>query len=271
MDSRFKTNIQRLLTPPEHLEQLHQLFALMLDLFDEYNIFTMAMSGTLLGIVRNNDYILWDDDIDMAVNFSDYARIMSLNTLLNPEGIEIAVNGKGAWAPGKPWRVLKVRYTDDPSVFIDLFPFEFKGHTYRMPPQGRVPQDWYRRNVFRINEIYPLQFLKLRDLWVPAPNDPLGFIGRSYGEDAVKTCIITHQHLPPKQKGLLRRWESSVEDFVGGGVYGKKFPCDLIPGDTSPLPPLVKLRWLHWLFLSGLVGFIGGLVISRSVKKRTGG
>ena len=270
MSTKLKISIQRILTPDDHMNQLHQLFGLMLDLFAEYNIFTMAMSGTLLGIVRSNDYILWDDDIDMAVNFSDYTRIMDLNTLLNPMEIEIIDQG-APWIPGKKWRVLKMRYTENPSVFIDLFPFEFKGHTYRMPPRGAVPKDWYRRNVFKVNELYPLQFLKLRDLWVPCPNNPIGFVNRSYGEEAVKTCIITHQHLPQKQRGLLKRLEKSVEDFVGLSVYGKKFPCDLIPGDTSPLPPVAKLRWLHWLFLIGLLGFFVGMVIMTCVKKKRGG
>ena len=226
------------------------------------------MSGTLLGIVRNHDYILWDDDVDMAVNFSDYTRIMDLNTLLNPMGIEIS-NQMYPWIDGKIWKVLKFRYIDKPSIFIDLFPFEFKGHTYRMPPRGFVPDSWYQRNVFKVNELYPLQLLKLRDLWVPCPHNPLGFINRSYGEEAVEMCMITHQHLPPPKKGLLRHWEKSVEDFVGLGVYGKKFPCSLVPEDTLPLPPLGQLRWLHWFFFGGIAIFLVGMT-AMVVKKHKG-
>ena len=268
MSVKLKTNIQRMLTPQDHMEQLHQLFALLLKVFKKYNIFTLAMSGTLLGIVRNHDYILWDDDVDMAVNFSDYTRIMDLNTLLNPMGIEIA-NQKYPWIDGKKWKVLKFRYIDKPFVFIDLFPFEFKGHTYRMPPKGFVPKDWYRRNVFKVNELYPLQMLKLRDLWVPCPNNPIGFVNRSYGEEAVETCMITHQHLPQQNKGLLRNWEKSVEEFVGLGVYGKKFPCSLVPGDTPPLPPLMQLRWLHWFFFGGIAIFLVGMT-AIIIKKNKG-
>ena len=135
MTSKLKKNIQRLLTPTRHMEQLHQLFTLLLDLFQKYNIFTLAMSGTLLGIVRNHDYILWDDDVDMAVNFSDYARIMDLNIILNPLEIEITNQGF-PWVDGKMWKVLKFRYIKNPFIFIDLFPFEFKGHTYSMTPNG---------------------------------------------------------------------------------------------------------------------------------------
>ncbi len=107
MNSKLKKEIQRMLTPRDHMEQLHQLFGLLLELFKKYNIFTLAMSGTLLGIVRNHDYILWDDDIDMAVNFADYTRIMDLNTLLHPMNIEI-YNQKYPWIVGKKWRVMKL-------------------------------------------------------------------------------------------------------------------------------------------------------------------
>lgn len=267
MSSKFKTDIQRILTPSDHMEKLHQLFTLLLELFKKYNIFTLAMSGTLLGIVRNHNYILWDDDIDMAVNFADYPRIMDLNTLLNPIGIEI--NNQGyPWVSGEKWRVVKFRYINNPSVFIDLFPFEFRGYTYRMPPKGFVPKSWYQRNVFKVKELYPLQLMKLRDLWVPCPNDPIGFINRSYGEKALETCIITHQHLPHQSKGGLKNWEETVEQFFGLGVYGKKFPCDLVPSDTRPLPPLFHLKWIHWFFWGGVAFFLGGLLIIFITKKR---
>ena len=267
MTSKLKKNIQRLLTPTHHMEQLHQLFTLLLDLFQKYNIFTLAMSGTLLGIVRNHDYILWDDDVDMAVNFSDYARIMDLNIILNPLEIEITNQGF-PWVDGKMWKVLKFRYIKNPFIFIDLFPFEFKGHTYSMAPKGVVPKDWYRRNVFKLNELYPLQLMKLRDLWVPCPNDPIGFISRSYGKEALDTCIITHQHLPHPNKGLLKNWEQSLEKFVGLNVYGKKFPCGLIPADTLPLPPIVHLNWLHWIFGGGVTLFLVALLIIFINKKK---
>ena len=267
--SKIKTDIQRLLTPPKHLEKLHVLFTLLLALFRTYNIFTLAMSGTLLGIVRNRDYILWDDDVDMAVNFSDYQRIMDLNIILHPRGIEIFSQGH-RWESGKPWKVLKVRYRDAPHIFIDLFPFEFKGHTYRMAPKGHIPKSWYRRNVFKVNELFPLRLMKLRDLWVPVPNKAEGFINRSYGKESLDTCVITHQHLPPHKKKFLENLENSVEMLLGLGVYGKKFPCSLIPPNTLPLPPVSRLKWIHWLFFTGVVLFVVGMVLIFMTKKKGG-
>jgi hypothetical protein len=266
MNDKLKKKIQRLLTPHKHIAKLHHLFKILLDVFKKYNIFTLAMSGTLLGIVRNHDYILWDDDIDLAVNFSDYDRIMNLNMILNPIGIEITDQGF-PWESGKMWKVTKFRYVKNPSIFIDLFPFEFKGYTYRMAPKGSVPGNWYRRNVFKVNELYPLQLMKLRDLWVPCPNDPEGFVKRSYGEEALDTCIVTHQHLSPPESGVLKNFENSVEMFFGMGPYGKKFPCDLVDSDTPPLLPSTRLKWIHFV-LFGVFFLVGVALIIFSYKKK---
>ena len=68
----------------------------------------MAMSGTLLGIVRDNEYIPWDDDVDLAVNFVDYGKLMGLNPLLKKKNMELSDQGY-PWKKGKPWNIIKFK------------------------------------------------------------------------------------------------------------------------------------------------------------------
>ena len=50
--------------------------SLLINLLNEYNIKYFADFGTLLGAVRENGIILWDDDIDLSVNLKDFENIL---------------------------------------------------------------------------------------------------------------------------------------------------------------------------------------------------
>ena len=63
--------------------EIKKLWAIQLDLlqtFDvfckEYNITYYAQGGTLLGAVRHNGFIPWDDDIDVIMLWDDYKKML---------------------------------------------------------------------------------------------------------------------------------------------------------------------------------------------------
>ena len=48
------------------------------DILDEFNIEYFLISGTLLGYARHNDFIPYDDDIDLIVNSDIKKCIMNI-------------------------------------------------------------------------------------------------------------------------------------------------------------------------------------------------
>ena len=52
----------------EYKETAIQLLKDTISILDKYNINYFLISGTLLGYVRHNDLIDWDDDIDLIVD-----------------------------------------------------------------------------------------------------------------------------------------------------------------------------------------------------------
>ena len=54
----------------QHKTEAINLLHTTIDILEEFNINYFLISGTLLGYVRHNDFIPWDDDIDLLVDES---------------------------------------------------------------------------------------------------------------------------------------------------------------------------------------------------------
>lgn len=66
----------------EYQDELLNIYKNVSELFLRYNIKSIAHSGTLLGIVRHkNDFIPWDDDLDILVSYKDLKK--NYNEIIN--------------------------------------------------------------------------------------------------------------------------------------------------------------------------------------------
>lgn len=80
-----------------NVEKVIQLLADTKKLLDKNNINFWLMYGTLLGFVRNKQFIPWDHDIDISAWYNDYDKIKNLKNEFKKIGYEMTFQeGEGS-------------------------------------------------------------------------------------------------------------------------------------------------------------------------------
>ena len=103
-------------TDKKIIKKLAEGMKLTHDIFSKNNIFYQICYGSLLGSVRHEKIIPWDDDADLHIYLKDVNKIMALKSEFNKYG----------WTLEKDWKLLKIKQLDKfgnvlEQAFIDLF------------------------------------------------------------------------------------------------------------------------------------------------------
>lgn len=109
-------------------KELYRLLAFFADFCDEHGLCYWLDGGTLLGAVRHQGFIPWDDDIDVGMPWEDYRKFLRLGDRL-PDGFVIQSEETD---PAYPFIFGKLCNTNIPfdrqwnngpkGIYIDIFP-----------------------------------------------------------------------------------------------------------------------------------------------------
>ena len=135
--------------------EMKQVWAVNLDLLDvfqelcnEYELKYFAGFGTLLGAVRHQGFIPWDDDIDILMPRDDFEKFKRLASVVkSPYYIQTAENEKGFWHRG----MMKFRRSDTTCIEKHSFYSEFnQGIGLEILPLDNCPDvEGQRRSLFK--------------------------------------------------------------------------------------------------------------------------
>lgn len=150
----------------EELRKAQELMLILLKKFakicDDNDIHYFLDSGTLLGAIRHNGFIPWDDDIDVGMLRKDYDKFCQVLMTYKDENI-VLQNFETDSGFGFSFSKLVLKNTkwiekfamntnrDYEGIFLDIFPFD------------KVPNDDKQiRKIYKINNFYKaILFAKL--------------------------------------------------------------------------------------------------------------
>lgn len=135
------------------------------------NIPYIIICGTLLGSVRDGDFIAEDHDIDILILKEHLEKYLELKDKFKQKGLRMGYSDN----------IHRLQFDkDNVNSYIDVFVYEKENDKYvdiSKFNRKRWPREYYFEH-----EIFPICQYKIGDLIVSGPNKPITILERIYGD-----------------------------------------------------------------------------------------
>jgi phosphorylcholine metabolism protein LicD len=169
--------------------------------FEKYKVTYWMHAGTLLGAIRHQGFIPWDDDVDFGY-ISDDDNVNNMVEELKKNYI-ISYYFFG----------FKIIHKQNSAIFIDMFTYTIDNDIVKQTLMSETM--WSNENYY-LNELFPTKKIKFEDMLLPAPHDPNAFCERAFKKNYMDIYYIQHPHYD--------NFFDNIIDSIGIlSVYSKQF------------------------------------------------
>jgi hypothetical protein len=156
------------------------------DIGKKNNIICWIADGTLLGCIRHQGFIPWDNDIELAIFIPDVVE-SDINgiDLYRRKVAKIFEQQSGGQLVARVRDGIRLSKKGQDKNWIDCPMYILDKESGKI-----VCLDTGSEN-YEKDEVFPLQMVSFEDSTMPIPNKSSSFLERVYGKKCLQECVIT--------------------------------------------------------------------------------
>lgn len=187
-------------TSASKVDQVYELLKTVDTLLRDNHIDYSMDGGTLLGAIRHQGMIPWDDDGDIIIMHRDKSRFLALQDALKEKGVIVQDAGLEALKLTFDANTLKTRFgvSEKQAANLDIF-FMAEDHDGMIRPKSDYYKHLFPKEYFPKEELQHLQDFPFgppsKQLFLRGPANPMRYLKTFYGPECFEYALQTHSHI----------------------------------------------------------------------------
>ena len=199
LKAELQTNSDLKFTDATTVKRVYAIARVVDETFKEAGIHYWATAGTLLGCVRHQGLIPWDDDLDVCMYEEDKAKLDKLERLLNDRGyqlMECAVVGYTIFHESESEKVSEHAVSYHRYPFCDVWVMaqdgdrrssDSRSDKKRMVSDRSFPEEYYNHQ-----DTVQTERRAFGDLFLNCPANSEEYLTRNYGKNYLTEGMTPH-------------------------------------------------------------------------------